>query len=90
MRSWPRRNPADVLDRDQRAWRDLQGFLPERMLLTDETAPAEEFWEWRGHRVHLDRYANPYAPAKIVQHHGVGTNSRQMSYRRCAVGAERI
>jgi alpha-beta hydrolase superfamily lysophospholipase len=72
-------NPADVLYRDQRAWRDLQGFLPERMRLNDETAPAEEFWEWRGHRVHLDRYVNPDAPAKIVQHHGVGTNGRQMS-----------
>ena len=72
-------NPANVLYRDQRAWRDLQSFLPERMRLTDETAPTEEFWEWRGHRVHLDRYANHDAPAKIVQHHGVGTNGRQMS-----------
>ena len=72
-------NPANVLYRDQRAWRDLQSFLPERMRLTDETAPTEEFWEWRGHCVHLDRYANHDAPAKIVQHHGVGTNGRQMS-----------
>src|SRR6516225_1997706 len=73
------RKPADALYRDQRAWRDLQEYLPERLRLTDETAPAEEFWEWRGHRVHLDRYINPDAPAKIVQHHGVGTNGRQMS-----------
>jgi len=73
------RKPADALYRDQRAWRDLQEYLPERLRLTDETAPAEEFWEWRGHRVHLDRYVNPDAPAKIVQHHGVGTNGRQMS-----------
>jgi pimeloyl-ACP methyl ester carboxylesterase len=70
---------ADVLYRDQRAWRDLQEYLPERLRLTDETAPAEEFWEWRGNHVHLDRYVNPDAPAKIVQHHGVGTNGRQMS-----------
>jgi pimeloyl-ACP methyl ester carboxylesterase len=73
------RKRAEVLYRDQQAWRDLQQHLPERLRLTDETAPAEEFWQWRGNRIHLDRYANPDAPAKIVQHHGVGTNGRQMS-----------
>ncbi|WP_335935704.1 helix-turn-helix domain-containing protein [Streptomyces sp. PTD5-9] len=65
--------------RDQRAWRDLQRFLPERLRLTDETAPQEEFWDWCGHRVHLDRCPNPAARAKVVLHHGVGTNGRQMS-----------
>lgn len=65
--------------RDQQSWKDLQAYLPERLRLTDATAPAEEFWAYRGHRVHVDRYANPDAPAKIVLHHGVGTNGRQMS-----------
>ncbi|MGM9445019.1 alpha/beta hydrolase [Streptomyces murinus] len=65
--------------REQQAWRDLQRFLPERLRLTDETVPEEEFWDWRGHRVHLDRYPNPGARAKVVLHHGVGTNGRQMS-----------
>jgi pimeloyl-ACP methyl ester carboxylesterase len=65
--------------RDQQAWRDLQQFLPERLRLTDADAPQEEFWNWRGHQVHLDRYPNPHAPAKVVLHHGVGTNGRQMS-----------
>ncbi len=68
-----------ALYRDQQAWQDLQTFLPERLRLTEATAPAEEFWEHRGHRVHLDRYPNPDAAAKIVLHHGVGTNGRQMS-----------
>ncbi|ART70718.1 alpha/beta hydrolase [Mycobacterium dioxanotrophicus] len=71
--------PATGYYRDQQAWRELQKFLPERLRLTDQSAPAEEFWQWHGHRVHLDRYANPDAPAKIVLHHGVGTNGRQMS-----------
>ncbi|GAS97891.1 AB hydrolase superfamily protein, Lysophospholipase [Mycolicibacterium canariasense] len=71
--------PPVVYYRDQRAWRDLQAFLPERLRLTEANSPAEEFWEWRGHHVHLDRYINPDAPAKIVLHHGVGTNGRQMS-----------
>ncbi|MFC5180513.1 alpha/beta hydrolase [Actinomadura harenae] len=65
--------------RDQRAWRDLQQRLPDRLRLDDRTAPEEDFWEWRGHRVHLDRYPNPKARAKVVLHHGVGTNGRQMS-----------
>jgi pimeloyl-ACP methyl ester carboxylesterase len=65
--------------RDQQAWKDLQALLPERMRLTDATAPQEEFWNYRGHEVHLDRYVNPTASAKVILHHGVGTNGRQMS-----------
>ncbi|MGW7408799.1 alpha/beta hydrolase [Streptomyces sp. NPDC054833] len=70
---------APAYYRDQQAWRDLQEFLPSRLRLTDATAPEEEFWDWRGHRVHLDRYRDPGARAKVVLHHGVGTNGRQMS-----------
>jgi alpha-beta hydrolase superfamily lysophospholipase len=65
--------------RDQQAWRDLQQFLPAAYRLDDSTAPQEEQWEWNGHRVHLDRYPNPDAKAKVILHHGVGTNGRQMS-----------
>lgn len=64
---------------DQQAWRDLQEHLPARLRLTPETAPREEVWEWRGNRVHLDRFPDPAAPAKVVLLHGVGTNGRQMS-----------
>ncbi|MGW4323200.1 alpha/beta hydrolase [Streptomyces sp. NPDC004684] len=81
--------PAPTYYRDQQAWRDLQRFLPERLRLTDATAPEEEFWDWRGHRVHLDRYRNPGAKAKVVLHHGVGTNGRQMSLILGAPLAER-
>jgi len=78
-----------VYYRDQQAWRDLQQFLPARLRLTDETAPEEQFWDWRGHRIHLDRYPNPAAGAKVVLHHGVGTNGRQMSLVLGAVLAAR-
>ncbi|WP_435220292.1 alpha/beta hydrolase [Streptomyces sp. Tue6028] len=71
--------PAPTLYRDQRAWRELQEFLPAHLRLTHETSPEEDFWDWRGHRVHLDRFPNPAAKAKVVLHHGVGTNGRQMS-----------
>ncbi|AHH19942.1 putative hydrolase, alpha/beta hydrolase family [Nocardia nova SH22a] len=65
--------------RDQQAWRDLQQFLPQHLRLDDTNSPEEDFWEWRGNTIHLDRYRNPDAPAKVVLHHGVGTNGRQMS-----------
>lgn len=81
--------PRPRFYRDQQAWRDLQQFLPERLRLTDETAPQEEYWEWRGHQVHLDRYPDPTADAKVVLHHGVGTNGRQMSLILGAPLAER-
>ncbi len=48
--------------RDQHAWKDLQMLLPERLRLDESTAPHEEFWDWRGNQVHLDRYPNPAAP----------------------------
>lgn len=67
------------LYRDQQAWQDLQEFLPERLRLEESTAPQEEIWRWRGHRIHLDRYSQPEASARVVLHHGVGTNGRQMS-----------
>lgn len=65
--------------RDQHDWRALSQFLPERLRLTDDTAPEEDFWEWRGHTVHLDRYRRPDASARVLLHHGVGTNGRQMT-----------
>ena len=65
---------------DQSAWRDLQQFLPPRLRLeSEDQMPSEEFWDWRGNKVHLDRYLNPGAPAKIILHHGVGTNGRQLN-----------
>ncbi|MEU5758431.1 alpha/beta fold hydrolase [Nocardia sp. NPDC047648] len=65
--------------RDQPDWRALQAFLPERLRLDAAREPAEEFWEWGAHRIHLDTYRNPRATAKVILHHGVGTNGRQMT-----------
>ncbi|WP_258178813.1 alpha/beta fold hydrolase [Burkholderia multivorans] len=73
-------NEPATLYMDQSAWRDLQQFLPARLRLeSEDQMPTEEFWEWRGNKVHLDRYLNPNAPAKIILHHGVGTNGRQLN-----------
>jgi len=63
----------------QPAWRRIQEFLPVEYRLSDATLPAEEWWDHRGHRIHLDTYRNPTAPLKVILFHGVGTNGRQMS-----------
>ncbi|MEV5003711.1 alpha/beta fold hydrolase [Nocardioides sp. LML1-1-1.1] len=64
---------------NQPEWRAIQEFLPAAYRLTPGTEPAEEWWEVDGHRVHLDTYRDPDAPAKVILLHGVGTNGRQMS-----------
>ncbi len=63
----------------QSAWRDIQAFLPPAYQLGVGAEPAEEWWPWGGHEVHLDCYRDPDAPAKVILFHGVGTNGRQLS-----------
>lgn len=63
----------------QAAWRTIQGFLPAEYRLGPGSVPDEEWWNWRGHRIHLDRFPKPDAAIKVILFHGVGTNGRQMS-----------
>ena len=63
---------------NQLAWREIQAHLPESYSIEDDL-PEEDIWTWNGHRIHLDRYRRPEAPARVVLFHGVGTNGRQMS-----------
>ncbi|MCA3830512.1 MAG: alpha/beta hydrolase, partial [Burkholderia sp.] len=44
---------------DQPAWRAMQTFLPPEFQWADDRQPNEEWWRWRGHRLHLDTYRNP-------------------------------
>lgn len=63
----------------QPIWREMQAFLPQKFHIEPDQEPAEEWWQWRGHHVHLDTYRNPQARVKVILFHGVGTNGRQMS-----------
>lgn len=63
----------------QTLWKKQQAFLPEEMRFNDTYHPSEEVWEWNGHQIHIDRFDNKNAPAKLILLHGVGTNGRQMS-----------
>lgn len=62
----------------QPLWQELQTFLPADFRIGPGQEPAEEWWPWRGHRIHLDTYRNPEARIKVILFHGVGTNGRQM------------
>jgi alpha-beta hydrolase superfamily lysophospholipase len=65
--------------RNQDAWRKIQAFLPADYQLAGDLMPAEEWWSWDGHIIHLDCFRTAEAPAKVVLFHGLGTNGRQMS-----------
>jgi alpha-beta hydrolase superfamily lysophospholipase len=71
--------PADVTYQSQQSWQDIQKFLPERLHLTEDAFPEEELWEHDGFKLHLDRWRNPASKIRLIMHHGVGTNGRQMS-----------
>ncbi|KVL16751.1 MULTISPECIES: alpha/beta hydrolase [unclassified Burkholderia] len=64
---------------DQPVWRAMQAFLPPDFQWAADRHPDEQWWRWRGHRLHLDTYRNPRAQVKAILFHGVGTNGRQMS-----------
>lgn len=63
----------------QIAWKKIQDNLPKKFHFTAEYKPTEEWWDWKGHNVHLDAFRNEEAEAKIILLHGVGTNGRQLS-----------
>ncbi|MFV0368666.1 MAG: alpha/beta hydrolase [Hyphomicrobiaceae bacterium] len=64
---------------NQQAWSRIQAHLPAQYQFAAADMPEEETWEWNGHKIHLDRYRRPEAPARVILFHGVGTNGRQMS-----------
>lgn len=64
---------------NQKAWKEIEAFLPAQLHYTEDYKPVEEIWDWKGNKVHLDTFRNPDAPAKVICFHGVGTNGRQIS-----------
>ena len=62
-----------------REWVAYQPFLPARLRCEGEREPVEEFWSWRGHRVHLDRHTDEQAPVKLLALHGAGGNGRLLA-----------
>ncbi|TDL99573.1 MAG: alpha/beta hydrolase [Flavobacteriaceae bacterium] len=54
-------------------------MLPKDFQIQENNLPLEEFWDWKGNQIHLDRYPNPSSEFRVFLHHGVGTNGRQMN-----------
>ena len=60
-------------------WQRYQPFFPPAMRCTPETTPREEWWQWRGLDIHLDRLAQPSSPYKVIVLHGAGAYGRVMA-----------
>jgi len=61
-------------------WKTYYEFFPEWNRIDKECEPDEEYWEWENNRIHLERYGNPEAKAKVLMLHGVGGNGRVLSF----------
>lgn len=61
---------------DDDAWQRVQALMPAHVRCVGDRVPDEEYWAWRGHRIHVDRYADPEAPVKVIVLHGGGGNGR--------------
>jgi alpha-beta hydrolase superfamily lysophospholipase len=63
-------------------WDEYSTFFPEEYRIQPGAEPREEYWSWRGHRIHLDEYrhGNTRTAAKVIMLHGVGGNGRILSF----------
>lgn len=61
---------------EHRAWDAYQPYLPPALRCEGDAEPLERYWDWRGHRIHLDRHVDPAAPVKLIALHGGGGNGR--------------
>jgi alpha-beta hydrolase superfamily lysophospholipase len=57
-------------------WKKYQRFFPLRARVTSENAPDEEWFEWRGASIHIDRYPCREAPLTVIVVHGGGGYGR--------------
>lgn len=74
----PAATPPEPSYERETYWRRYQPFFPAQWRLTEQTAPAEEWWEGEGLRVHVDRYRAD-GPLKVIVVHGAGGYSRLLS-----------
>lgn len=63
---------------DLEYWKKYLPFLPEEMRFTDDVQPEEEWWQWRGNDIHVDRLRSPKSKCKFIFLHGGGGNGRLM------------
>ena len=39
---------------NQKSWKEIQSFLPQNLHFTSTYKPDEEWWNWKGNKVHLE------------------------------------
>jgi len=61
---------------DHQYWKKYLPFLSEEMRFTDDVPPVEEWWQWRGNDIHVDRLRSPGSKCKFIFLHGGGGNGR--------------
>lgn len=64
---------------DHPTWLEYQEFFPEEMRCDAQTTPTEEWWEWNGIDVHLDRTSSADSALKVIVLHGAGAYGRVMA-----------
>lgn len=75
----PPRRAAGSCYRQQKYWLRYQEFFPGALRTGEDDAPEEQWWSWRGTRVHLDRITRPHAPMTVIALHGVGGYGRMLA-----------
>jgi len=60
-------------------WRRYQRYMPERIRVTAEREPVEEWWPWHGAEIHLDRFRAPASPLTVILLHGGGGYGRLLA-----------
>lgn len=63
----------------QQVWRSFNEALPLPVRFQPTPRFEERSFPWRDCLIHVDRFPNDLATARVVLHHGVGTNARMMS-----------
>ena len=62
--------------KEEKAWKEIQSYLPEENRLNDDTLPEEMYMKIEEYDVHIDRYVHENPKGIVVLFHGVGGNGR--------------
>lgn len=66
--------------KEEKAWKEIQSYLPEENRLNDDTIPEEMYMKIEECDVHIDRYVHENPKGIVVLFHGVGGNGRLLEF----------
>lgn len=75
----PPRHGERQLYRDRIEWRWYQKHLPPDLRLGESELPSEQWWQYRNHDIHIDRYPAETPRATLILLHGGGGNGRALA-----------